>query len=87
MKYAVEMGSGAIPSFIRNGSGIEKLLGGGTYRDTQKGMCSRDGYFCSFKIRKVGQHMKVDSHVVHCVRTDEKYNAIQFKASLLKSGK
>jgi hypothetical protein len=31
MKYAVEMGSGAmiyIPSFIKIGSGIQKLLGG-----------------------------------------------------------
>jgi hypothetical protein len=32
MKYAVEMGSDAmiyIPSFIRIGSGIQKLIGGG----------------------------------------------------------
>jgi hypothetical protein len=32
VEYAVEMGSGAmiyIPSFIRAGSGIEKLMGGG----------------------------------------------------------
>jgi hypothetical protein len=33
MKYAVEMGSGAamiyIPSFIKIGSGIQKLMGGG----------------------------------------------------------
>jgi hypothetical protein len=31
MKYAVEMGSGAmiyIPSFIKSGSGIQKLIGG-----------------------------------------------------------
>jgi hypothetical protein len=31
MKYAVEMGSGAriyIPGFIKNGSGIQKLIGG-----------------------------------------------------------
>jgi hypothetical protein len=36
MKYAVEMGSGAkiyIPSFIKIGSGIPKLIGG--YTDTQ----------------------------------------------------
>jgi hypothetical protein len=35
MKYAVEMGSGAmmyIPSFIKIGSGIQKFLGG---RDSQ----------------------------------------------------
>jgi hypothetical protein len=33
MKYAVEMGSGGmicIPSFIKIGSGIQKLMGGGT---------------------------------------------------------
>jgi hypothetical protein len=32
MKYAVEMGSGAmifIPGFIKIGSGIQKLMGGG----------------------------------------------------------
>jgi hypothetical protein len=38
MKYAVEMGSGAmiyIPSFIKIGSGIQKLIGGGgIYRHT-----------------------------------------------------
>jgi hypothetical protein len=34
MKYAVEMGSGAmmyVPSFIKIGSGIQKLMGGGGY--------------------------------------------------------
>jgi hypothetical protein len=38
MKKAVEMGSGAkiyIPSFIKIGSGIQKLTGGG-YTDTQR---------------------------------------------------
>jgi hypothetical protein len=37
MKYAVEMCSGAmiyIPSFIKNGSGIQKPIEGG-YTDTQ----------------------------------------------------
>jgi hypothetical protein len=37
MKYAVEMGSGImvyIPSFIKIGSGIQKLIGGG-FSDTQ----------------------------------------------------
>jgi hypothetical protein len=32
MKYAIEMGSGAmiyIPSFIKIGSGIQKMMGGG----------------------------------------------------------
>jgi hypothetical protein len=36
MKYAVEMGSDAmiyIPSFMKIGSGIQKLIG--VYRDTQ----------------------------------------------------
>jgi hypothetical protein len=37
MKYAVEMGSGSmiyIPSFLKIGSGIQKLIGGG-FTDTQ----------------------------------------------------
>jgi hypothetical protein len=37
MKHAVEMGSGAmmyIPSFIKIGWGIQKLVGGGTHRHT-----------------------------------------------------
>jgi hypothetical protein len=38
MKYAVEIGSGAmiyIPSFIKFGSGIQKIMGGGSQK---KGM-------------------------------------------------
>jgi hypothetical protein len=38
MTYSVEMGSGAMihmPSFIKNGSGIEKLLRGDMHKDTQ----------------------------------------------------
>jgi hypothetical protein len=38
MKYADEMGSGAMiymPSFIKTGSGIQKLIAGDTHRDTQ----------------------------------------------------
>jgi hypothetical protein len=38
MKYAVEMGSGAmiyIPSSIKIGSAIQKLVGGDTQTDTQ----------------------------------------------------
>jgi hypothetical protein len=49
MKYAVEMGSGAmiyIPSFIKIGSGIQKLMVGDS--DTHKAI------FIFFKIRKVG---------------------------------
>jgi hypothetical protein len=37
MKYAVQMGSGAmiyIPSFINIGSGIQKLIGWGIHRQT-----------------------------------------------------
>jgi hypothetical protein len=37
MKYAVEVGSGAmiyIPSFIKTGSGTQKLMGGGIHRHT-----------------------------------------------------
>jgi hypothetical protein len=37
MKYAAEMGSGAmkyIPRFINNGSAIEKLIGGGGLQTT-----------------------------------------------------
>jgi hypothetical protein len=40
MKYAIEVGSGAmifIPSFIKTGSAIEKLTGGNT--DPQHGDC------------------------------------------------
>jgi hypothetical protein len=38
MKYAEDFGSGAmrfIPSFIKIGSGIQKLVGGGGSTDTQ----------------------------------------------------
>jgi hypothetical protein len=40
MKYATEMGSVAmiyIPSFIKIGSGIQKLIVGGGFTDTQDG--------------------------------------------------
>jgi hypothetical protein len=40
MKYAVEMGSGAMtytPSFIKIGSGIQKLIGGYTQTHRQLG--------------------------------------------------
>jgi hypothetical protein len=52
MKYAGEMGSGAmthVPSFIKIGSGIRKLIGG-THR--QHG--DRIIILLFFKIRKVG---------------------------------
>jgi hypothetical protein len=49
MKYAVEMGSGAvvrIPSFIRIGSGIQKCMeGGGGYKDIQTGWRSQNNTF------------------------------------------
>jgi hypothetical protein len=40
MKYAAEMGSDAItytPSFIKTGSGIQKLIGGNTQTHRQQG--------------------------------------------------
>jgi hypothetical protein len=45
MKYAVEMGSGAmiyVPSFIKIDSGIQKLLGGDTHTETQTRRQHRD---------------------------------------------
>jgi hypothetical protein len=39
MKYAFEMDSGAtiyIPSFIKIGPGIQRLMGGNTYRHRQR---------------------------------------------------
>jgi hypothetical protein len=39
MKYAIEMGSGAmiyVPSFIKIGSGIQKLIGGDTQTHRQE---------------------------------------------------
>jgi hypothetical protein len=39
MKHAVEMGSGVmiyIPSFIKTGSAILKLVGGGEYTDREE---------------------------------------------------
>jgi hypothetical protein len=39
MKYAIDMGSGAminILSFIKIGSGIQKLMGEGGFTDTQR---------------------------------------------------
>jgi hypothetical protein len=39
MKYAAEMGLGAviyIPSFIKICSGVQKLMGGGVHRHTDK---------------------------------------------------
>jgi hypothetical protein len=59
-EYAVQMGSGAmiyIPSFIKTGSGIQKLMegGGGIHRETDTGtMVTSKAYFYFFKIRKVG---------------------------------
>jgi hypothetical protein len=54
MKYAVVMGSGAmiyIPSFIKTGSGIQKLI----RRDTQTAWRShKPTFILFFKIRKVG---------------------------------
>jgi hypothetical protein len=49
MKYAIEMGSGAmiyIPSFIKTGSGIQKLIGG-----IHRQQCDLISLLYSFKIR------------------------------------
>jgi hypothetical protein len=59
MKYAVEMGSGAIiyiPSFIKISSIIRRLIGEEIHRrrDTQKAWWSHKPTFISLKIRKVG---------------------------------
>jgi hypothetical protein len=56
MKYAVEMGSGAmiyISSFIKTGSGIQKLIGGDTQTHRQHGE-PRKLTFIFFKIKKLG---------------------------------
>jgi hypothetical protein len=53
MKYVVEMGSGPmmyIPSFIKTGSGIQKLMWRG-YTGTQTAWRSRKPTFLFFKIR------------------------------------
>jgi hypothetical protein len=54
MKYTVEMGSGAmtyVPSFLKNGSRIQKLMRG--YADTDK-MVMLQAHFYFFKISTVG---------------------------------
>jgi hypothetical protein len=54
MKYAIERGSGVmiyIPSFIKIGSGIQKLMWGDTHTDS---MVNALAYFHFFKIGKVG---------------------------------
>jgi hypothetical protein len=56
MKYAAEMGSGAmmyIPSFIKIGSGIQKLMAGATWGYTDSKVIS-EAYFNFFEIKKVG---------------------------------
>jgi hypothetical protein len=55
MKYAVQMGSNAmiyIPSFIRIGSGIQKLFGR-EYTGTQTAWRPHKPNFYFFKMRKV----------------------------------
>jgi hypothetical protein len=52
MKHAVEMGSGAmtyIQSFIKMGSGIQKLIRVGGYTDTQTGWKSHKPTFILLK--------------------------------------
>jgi hypothetical protein len=55
MKYAVQMGSGAIiytQSLIKTGSGIQKFTGGDSQTPTARR--SHKPFFIFFKIRKVG---------------------------------
>jgi hypothetical protein len=57
MKYAVEMGSSAmiyIPSLIKIGSAIQKLVGKGEIHRHTDSMEIAKVYFYFFKIRKVG---------------------------------
>jgi hypothetical protein len=57
MEYAVEMGSGAmiyIPSFIKIGSGIQKLISVDSQTHRQNGDRISILSFSFFKIRKVG---------------------------------
>jgi hypothetical protein len=58
MKNVVEMGSGAmiyIPSFIKIGSAIQKLIGGiQTHIGTNKQHGDPTSLFLFFKIRKIG---------------------------------
>jgi hypothetical protein len=63
MKYAVEMGSGAmiyVPSFIKIGSGIRKLIGGDTQACRQHG--ERISLLFFLKIRKVDQKWKASQY-------------------------
>jgi hypothetical protein len=56
MKYAVEMGSDAmmyIQSFIKIGSGIQKLIGG-IHRHTHRQQHDLISLLYFFKLRKVG---------------------------------
>jgi hypothetical protein len=56
MKYAVEMGSGAmiyIPSFMKIGSGIQKLMGGGGDSKRHRQHGDHISLLLFFKIRKV----------------------------------
>jgi hypothetical protein len=54
---AVEMGSDAmiyIPSFIKIGSSMQKLIGGGGFTERQTAWRSRKAHFQFFIILKVG---------------------------------
>jgi hypothetical protein len=66
MKYTVEMGSGAMmctPSFIKIGSGIQKLIGGYTGTQTHREHDDFISLFLFFKIRKVGQKLVSERRV------------------------
>jgi hypothetical protein len=57
MKYFTVMRSGAmiyIPSFVKSGSDIQKLIGMETQANTQRGRQPHKPVFVFFKIRKAG---------------------------------
>jgi hypothetical protein len=56
-KQAVEMGSGAViyvPSFIKIGSGVQRLTGGDTQTHTHRQQRDLISLLYFFKIRKLG---------------------------------
>jgi hypothetical protein len=61
MKYAVEMGSGTMiftPSFIKIGSDIQKLMGGGDSQAQRQHVDHISLLPFFFKRREVGQRLK-----------------------------
>jgi hypothetical protein len=66
MKYAVEMGSGTviyIPSFIKIGAGIQKLMGEGNSR-TQRQYGELINVFAFFQNKESRQKMGLDTRIL-----------------------